>query len=153
MTMLDSTATSRTRSPRAAIASPRPVQEKAATVTRNDEHGNGGPRDRHVKDERAEDERDEGAQQAIDDDRQGPSEEERDASRGAREQQAEGLGVALAADRVAHGEQAGDGRVLDGVADEEERVIADSRRPSDEGEEHDLQDGSDDERGNEDPRD
>jgi hypothetical protein len=60
--------------------------------------------------------------------------------------------IALAADRVAHGEKTGDCRVEHGVADQEVRVVADPRRASDVGEEKDLEDRRQHEHRDENPR-
>ena len=138
--MFDRTADSRTRSAMAPAARPSPVQENAATAMTTVSSGRLASGQRDAQQQRPEGQGDQRADEAVDDDGQRAAEEQRDPPGRADQQQAEGLRVPLALDRVAHREQARDRRELDRVADQEERVVADAGVAADVGEEQDLED-------------
>jgi len=114
--------------------------------------GEGMQRERDLQDEGTCSQGEDRDGDAVQDHGQRAPEEQRDPPRRAHEQQAEGLGAALAADGVPHREQARDGGVLHGVADQEEAVVPDAGCPAEVGEQQHLDDWADEEGGDEDPR-
>ena len=151
MTLL-STAVSRTRRPIPAQIRPSPVHEKVDDA--DDDRDRRPGRDGHVDadDEAGDEQRERGDEHRVGDHRQRAAEEERQPPGGCDEDVRQRLLVALARDRMGHREEARDRRVLDGVSDHVELVRLDARTSPDVDEQQDLEDGGDDQGGEEDPR-
>ena len=90
----DSTAASRTRSARAALISPSPVQEKAATTMTRASAGIDSAGDLDAEDQRADEEREGGDEGAVQDNRDCAAEEERETGSRADEDRPERVLVA-----------------------------------------------------------
>ena len=150
--MFERTAFSRMRSESAALINPRPVHENAATTITSASPGTAesGMSTLRISEPAVSENAETNAQMVainvrlgfrpVEDHRQRAAEEERNAAGRADEDRAQRVLVALASDHLRHREEAGDGRVLDRVADHVELVRLEARGPADVREEQDLED-------------